>query len=273
MARLNLKRHAYALDVSGYTLLPQQVVGRELDGVRECAERALQAVRDYGQPQPYVTPGRFYEAARCLYCWGEPCVRLLEHETLHELAALAMGQYLLWEISVLSALPSPPDVREGATAWHRDFRGLERGSAVPGHLWCFLCLDDTTAENGATWVVPGSHRISTLHEPGPDDDWVDDGHDLYPSRHQLLARAGDILVMNPATLHTAGHNASDRARRLLNIGICHGELAPLLDHWAIAGPTIQQHASPRLRSFLGGDRDPLDQTWPVTPPGWQSGRP
>ena len=29
---------------------------------------------------------------------------------------------------------------------------------MPAHLWFFLCLDDTTPENGATWIVPGSHR-------------------------------------------------------------------------------------------------------------------
>ena len=47
-------------------------------------------------------------------------------------------------------------------------------------------------------------------------------------------------------------------------------LDPLLNHWVIAGPRIRQNASERLRHFLGADRAPLDTTWDVLPPGWQT---
>src|SRR5919199_305794 len=212
-----LARHAYAVDVSGYTILPAQVGSTDLDDLRLCADRALAAaravVRD-GQKLKHTYTSEYYEAVRCLYCWGDVCVHLLEHDTVHGLAALLMGKYRLWDMSVLSALPTPPTASAATTSWHRDFGHIVSGTPVPGHLWFFLCLDDLTSENGAA-----------------------------------------------------------HARRLLNIGLSHADLQPLLDHWAIAGPAIQEGASERVRMMLGADRAPLDTTWTVLPEGWQTARP
>src|SRR5207244_12745681 len=137
----------------------------------------------------------YYEAVRCLYCWGDACVRLLEHDTLHGLAALLMGKYRLWDLSVLSALPTPPTASAATTSWHRDFRHIIAGTPVPGHLWFFLCLDDLTGENGATWVVPDSHRLSSAHESALGKTRYGAGRDAYLSRIQLCALAGDSVVL------------------------------------------------------------------------------
>ena len=271
-----LARHAYAVDVSGYTILPAQVGSTDLDDRRLCADRALAAARvalRAGRKLKHTYTSEYYEAVRCLYCWGDACVRLLEHDTVHALAALLMGKYRLWDMGVLSALPTPPTASTATTSWHRDFGHIVSGTPVPGHLWFFLCLDDLTSENGATWVVPGSHRLSSVHEPAIGKAWSGDNLDAYPSRIQLCARAGDIVVIDPTLLHTSGRNDTAHARRLLNIGLSHADLQPLLDHWAIAGPAIQAGASERVRMMLGADRAPLDTTWTVLPEGWQTAGP
>jgi hypothetical protein len=268
-----LERHAYAVDVSGYTILPAQVGAAELDELRLCADRALAATRAavrVGQKLKHTYTTEYYEAVRCLYCWGEACVRLLEHDTVHALAALLMGRYRLWDLSVLAALPAPPTASAATTSWHRDYRHVVSGTPLPGHLWFFLCLDDVTSDNGATWVVPGSHRIASTHEPAPGKAWSGDSLDAYPSRIQLCGRAGDIVVIDPLLMHSSGRNNTARARRLLNIGLVHADLQPLLDHWAVAGPATQEGASERVRMMLGADRAPLDTTWTVLPEGWQT---
>ena len=81
------------------------------------------------------------------------------------------------------------------------------------------------------------------------------------------------MVIDPTLLHTSGRNGTEHARRLLNIGLSHVDLQPLLDHWAIAGPAIQEGASERVRMMLGADRAPLDTTWTVLPEGWQAAGP
>jgi hypothetical protein len=271
-----LAQHAYALDVSGYTILPAQIGSTDLDELHLCADRALaaaQAALRAGRKLKHTYTSEYYEAVRCLYCWGAGCVRLLEHDTVHGLAALLMGTYRLWDMSVLSALPTPPAASAATTNWHRDFGHSVSGTPVPGHLWFFLCLDDVTSDNGATWVVPGSHRVASAHEPAIGKAWSGDNLDAYPSRIQLCARAGDIVVIDPTLLHTSGRNNTARARQLLNIGLVHADLQPLLDHWAIAGPAVQAGASERVRMMLGAERAPLDTTWTVLPEGWQTAGP
>jgi hypothetical protein len=58
---------------------------------------------------------------------------------------------------------------------------------------------------------------------------------------------------------------------MINVGVCHAEVRPLLDHWAIAGPAIHQRATRRLRQMLGERTDwRLDTTWSLLPAGWQT---
>src|ERR1051326_5951146 len=264
-------RHAYALDVSGYTILPSQVDRKELDLLRACADRALETARASGIQLKHTGTTAYYKAVRCMYCWGEACERLLEHEAVHALASRLMGNYQLWDMVVMNALPTPAGAKAATTSWHRDADGLLLGTRLPAYLWFFLCLDDATPENGATWVVPGSHRISSKHEPTAGRAWSGDNFENYPSRIQPCAKAGDFLVLDPTLLHTSGRNSTTQARRLLNVGICHTAVQPLMDHWAIAGPAIQKRASDRLRKMLGADRKPLDSTWSLLPPGWRTG--
>src|ERR1043166_3041322 len=95
-------KHAYALDVSGYTVLPNAVNTAELDALRHCADRALDAAKNAGVPLKHTGTTEYYKAVRCMYCWGEACERLLEHEAVHALASGLMGKYQLWDMVVMS---------------------------------------------------------------------------------------------------------------------------------------------------------------------------
>ncbi len=276
-----LCRHAYALEVSGYTVLPQQVGAEELSVLRgetdEALDAAFSALRA-GRKLKYLFNTPYYGGTRCMYCWGDGCLRLLDLESIHALAAKTMGSYWLWDQPAVAALPTPRDAKKAATGWHRDFGGMLHGTRTPAYLWFFLCLDDTTPENGATWVVPGSHRADARFEPVENlhlnCDWK-----LFPTRTQVCARAGDMLVMNPTVLHSSGDNHSAHPRRLLNVGVCSRTLRPLLNHWAIAGEALQSRVSARVAKFMGAEDQhresaweapfgALDTTWTLLPEGW-----
>jgi hypothetical protein len=271
MDNSHLQSHAYTLEVSGYTILPAQIEPTELQLLRNCANKALArsvSVTASGTKLRHTFTHQYYNSSRCMYCWGESCVRILEHPTIHGLASLMMDNYQLWDLLIMASFPAPEEA-VATTAWHRDFEGMHLGAPTPGYLWFNLCLDDVTPENGATWVVPGSHRRSLKSEPAVTNDKRESG-DMYPSRLQICARAGDIVVFNPTMLHTSGHNRSNHPRRLLNIGLCHRSLPPLFNHWTIAGSGIRDGASPRLRALLDADGAPPDETWEGLPEGWQT---
>lgn len=258
---VELNAHAFALEVSGYTHLPQIVGRTELDKLRQATDRALDASRAaiHAGNRKYLVVSDQYHAARCLYCWGDSMLELLNNTTIEQLAQHVMGEHQLWDMAAQVALPS--DTRDsGAQEWHRDFGAFANGEQAM-YLWCFLCLDDVSPDNGATSIIPGSHRLGFRRRGGDVG-----GH--YPSAVQLCAAAGDLLVMNPAAIHSAGVNHTRKERRLLNVGLCHTKVSPLLNHWAIAGPQIRQRAGDRLRSLLGAERDGLDDSWPALPDGW-----
>lgn len=69
-------------------------------------------------------------------------------------------------------------------------------------LWA---LTDYTAENGATRIVPGSHRAGTKEKYAPDE-----GIPAVMSRGSALFYTGKIY-------HGAGHNCSSSVRKAINI--------------------------------------------------------
>ncbi len=100
------------------------------------------------------------------------------------------------------------------TGWHRDARywSFERPDLVS--VW--LALGAETHENGALWLVPGSHDA----EFGADsfDEAKFFRADL-PANRQLIEQAvcpsleaGDVVFFHCNTLHSAGQNTSDRVK-------------------------------------------------------------
>ena len=270
-----LERHAYAIAVSGYTIIPSQLSMTDLKELSAVSDRALAAVRKAiaeGIEVPFQPGSKHYEAANVLYCWGEVALALLEHPTVLQLADLSIKEYRLNDLTVFSALPAPQDDASVATtSWHRDCDDFDTES---GSLWFFFYLDDLTTQNGATWIVPGSHRIRSSFEPPLERPWTPVDLDRFPSRKQLTGKAGDLVVIDARAIHTSGRNNSDRARRLINLGLVPERSKHRIrrNHWMIAGPRIQARAGERLRQLLGADWTDRDAGWPrsIVPEAWHS---
>ncbi|MEZ6058745.1 MAG: phytanoyl-CoA dioxygenase family protein [Planctomycetaceae bacterium] len=93
----------------------------------------------------------------------------------------------------------------GQQALHADWGG--QGQPGVWYVCHAICpLVDFTSENGATRVVPGSHR----------NPWMMKGQrDLrgpHPAERQLIGRAGTVFILNVHCQHSAVHNGSDSDR-------------------------------------------------------------
>ena len=75
-------------------------------------------------------------------------------------------------------------------------------------LWM---LDDFTPDNGATRLVPGTHRL--LAQPR---DHMPDPQDEHPGQVLALGRAGSVLVFNGITWHGGTTNRTRRPRRAIH---------------------------------------------------------
>ena len=99
---------------------------------------------------------------------------------------------------------------EGHQALHCDAMGTpdEKGYRVCQSLWI---LDDFTPENGATRIVPGTHKLGK--RPA---DVVSDPLASHPDEELVLAPAGTVVVFNGHCWHGGTKNRSQRQRRVLH---------------------------------------------------------
>src|SRR5215510_9336034 len=98
MDALRLASHVYAIRSTGFTRIQAQVTGAWLQELRELTDRALaSAMRVYQANgklrHTAMSPG--YQAARCLYCWGDAALRLLDMDVIHAVAASVLGDFQL----------------------------------------------------------------------------------------------------------------------------------------------------------------------------------
>ena len=117
--KLEILSHARNVVSSGYTIIPDQISKTQLLCLRQAADRAIAAAlealaNDREFAHTYASPAR--PAMRCLYCWGDACVDLLEHPTIHALAEELLGDFRLWDMPLLTNTPLMSDME-----FHRDF--------------------------------------------------------------------------------------------------------------------------------------------------------
>ncbi len=139
----------------------------------------------------------------------------------HVLAAIAHVLNHDLKLSSLNARAALPG--EGLQRLHVDWRG----AVAPGDY--YVCnsiwlLDDFTAENGATRVVPGSHRFGKAPQ-----EMMNNPMDAHPDEVQLVAPAGTVVIFNSHTWHGGTLNRTAGSRRALHSYFCRRDQTQQLD--------------------------------------------
>ncbi|WCO66999.1 phytanoyl-CoA dioxygenase family protein [Iamia majanohamensis] len=129
---------------------------------------------------------------------------------------------------------------------HRDHPVPTPGTTLFLHLVC--ALDAFTPSNGATRVVPGTHR-----EPPADDA---DLAALEDRAVVLAAPAGAAVAFDATLVHAAGANATGAPRRALHVFFARPWVQP---HWDLLGslaPEVAADLTADQRRRLGGATGP-----------------
>jgi ectoine hydroxylase-related dioxygenase (phytanoyl-CoA dioxygenase family) len=111
-----------------------------------------------------------------------------------------------YKLSSLNARSTNPNSEE-SQPWHADSAAIadERGYWVCNSIWM---LDDFTAENGATRMIPRSHTWHRLPEPG--------NTISRPDEELVTGTAGTVVIMNTHMWHGGTANRTGRCRRALH---------------------------------------------------------
>ncbi len=133
------------------------------------------------------------------------CNRLVEHPViLGLLDRILEPNYLLSQLQAIDILPG-----EAAQPLHHDdaFYPVPRPRAPLGAATIFA-IDDFTAENGATLVIPGSHRWDD-RTPGPQD-----------RARPVVMKAGSVVFFVGTLWHGGGANRSAGGRLCVTAQYC-----------------------------------------------------
>lgn len=119
--------------------------------------------------------------------------------------AHVLGEFKLSSLNFRAALPG-----HGLQALHAEGGPVTDPSdyQVCNSIWL---LDDFTADNGATRVVPGSHRSGRAPA-----DAMSDVRAAHPGEVTLMAPAGTVVVFNSHLWHGGTVNHSSAPRRALH---------------------------------------------------------
>ena len=105
-----------------------------------------------------------------------------------------------------------------------------------------VAATDFTAENGATQVVPGSHRWNDLERiPKPEE------------VGQAIMKAGSAVFVGGKTLHGGGANTSGDRRRAIATSYVMGWLRSQENHFLHTTVTQARQWPERVRQLMGYD--------------------
>jgi ectoine hydroxylase-related dioxygenase (phytanoyl-CoA dioxygenase family) len=108
---------------------------------------------------------------------------------------------------------------------------------VVNTMWA---LDDFTEENGATVVVPGSHKLGTGERPTKESETI-----------RAIMPAGSVLIFVGSVFHGGGANKTDRSRLGVILEYCAGWLRPQENHVLGVPKEIVKNLDPKLQELLG----------------------
>ena len=188
----------------GYTILENVLSKEETTHLKNELDRiySLQE-QDFGKDNLKVINEEFL--ARALLVYSEPFLELARKPEIMDYISEILGNYFVLHLQ--NGIINMPKEEHHQSSWHRDlpYQNWVSSESIGCNL--FYCLDPFTEENGATIILPFSHKISYLPS------------EVYLEKHgiQIKAPAGSAVLFDSMLFHKAGYNRSDQIRRGVNI--------------------------------------------------------
>lgn len=278
-------RDLYCLECSGFVVLRDLVLPSTVDALATKLAAFEEEVARFVDAGGVALLRHSWplRTTRCLYAIATEVQDLVLDPVILRLVQHYLGPGpVLRDCLLQTVMPDERNAKRGPEAdlsFHRDTLWLQEAIS-PMYLHVFVLLDDFTRENGATVVVPGSHR---RREPGyyfktTDPREAQEGIDYrvyeqryFPSAVCLEAPRGSIVLLDPMAIHTQGNNVTTRRRALLNMTFRAAGVvgAPrLLNARAIAERFARVPVRPEILDLLESDPSlpahfgPLGNEWP-----------
>jgi ectoine hydroxylase-related dioxygenase (phytanoyl-CoA dioxygenase family) len=123
---------------------------------------------------------------------------------------------------------------------------LHSDSRLPGINYCIVAnvlwlLDDFTDQNGATRVVPGSHKYMQFAEDGK----------IYDEEVLITGTQGSAIIFNANLWHGGGPNLDGTSRWALALGYARWFIKPAFDYMENTPAHIYNQLTDQQKDLLG----------------------
>ena len=192
-----IRNLGYAIIDSGYTPSELQSLSDEFNRTRKHyiethGEASLKSLNEFHTMRSPLTHG------------GAAFLRLALNENLLSLLRELMpGKFIL---NQQNGIINPPQETYNQSAWHRDLPYQHFVSTKPLAINALFCVDDFTHENGATFVIPASHKSEAF----PSTSYIQ------KNATQVKAKSGSFIVIDCMVYHAGGFNKTKSERRAVN---------------------------------------------------------
>jgi hypothetical protein len=219
-----------ALDRDGYVIWENLLSAQECQQIREVVDPWL------GPTGRNAFEGRRTQRIYSVLSRTRMCDRLVDHpRVLAVLDRLLMPNYLLSALQAINIQPG-----EAAQLPHHDdgFYPIPRPRAplAAATIWA---IDDFTADNGATVVIPGSHHWPS-RPPGPDD-----------AALPVVMPAGSCVFFVGTLWHGGGANTTDHARLAVTAQYCQPWLRPMETYTLSIPRDVARTVSDDIQRMIG----------------------
>lgn len=225
------------LDEQGYVVLEGVLSPAQAEALRN---RSIELAQ-----QEYAGGAARYLEGKSQRVWNLVNKDPLFAEVIQLPTVLAMHEYLLGDDCILSSFtvnligPGSP-----ASGLHIDYPLSKLPPPLPAFALCsnsIYLLNDFTPENGATWVIPGSHKRGYGPTAGV----------TYDDMIQLRGKKGDVVIIDGRIWHGSGANQTDHDRVALLGFFCRSFMKPQQDHLHLVAPDLIEGGTPTLQRLLG----------------------
>ena len=190
--------------ILGYAVLDAGYSADDLERIRHDFDDAHESyVQTYGASR--LKEIDEFNTIRCPLSLGFDSLKSLvfNDRLLAVIDQLILGSYTL---NQQNGIINPPGQTYNQASWHRDLAYQHFVASRPIAVNALFCVDAFTEENGATFVLPASHKI----EEYPSKEFIQN------SALQVSAPAGSYILLDCMTFHSGGVNRSGKPRRAVN---------------------------------------------------------
>ena len=211
------------------------------------SDQNLESIRDDLKPYLNVTRNgqdefTGFETKRvgALMARSKTCQDLALDPLINQMAESFLGPHCeSYQLHFTSAIQIGPG--ESSQILHRD-RGVWGGyipRKIETQFSTVWAINDFTKENGATQVVPGSHKWHKDREPLPEE------------IAYAEMKAGSVFIYTGSVLHGGGTNVTEQPRLGVFLHYAPSWLRQEENQYLSCPPEVAKDFSPELRSLIG----------------------